>query len=54
VVRGSFFYRKCEEACAILEPFMGSGTTGVAAVKVGRKFIDIEEGANFLNGTAEC
>lgn len=32
----------CRPKAVVLDPFMGSGTTGVACVKLGRKFIGIE------------
>lgn len=36
-------------AQTILDPYMGSGTTGVAAVKVGRKFIGIEREPKYFD-----
>lgn len=37
----------------ILDPFMGSGTTGVAAIEMGRKFIGIEREASYFEIACE-
>lgn len=36
-----------DEGETVLDPFMGSGTTGVACLKLGRKFIGIEKRADY-------
>jgi site-specific DNA-methyltransferase (adenine-specific)/modification methylase len=38
----------CPKAETILDPFMGSGTTGVAAIQMGRKFIGIERETKYF------
>jgi DNA modification methylase len=39
----------CPKADTILDPFMGSGTTGVAAIQMGRKFIGIEREPRYFD-----
>lgn len=41
------------KAQTILDPFMGSGTTGVACVKMGRKFIGIEIDPDYFDIACE-
>jgi site-specific DNA-methyltransferase (adenine-specific)/modification methylase len=41
------------KADTILDPFMGSGTTGVAAVQMGRKFIGIEREPKYFDIACE-
>ena len=38
-----------EPAQTVLDPFMGSGTTGVAAVQMGRDFIGIEREPKYFD-----
>ena len=42
-----------DHAETILDPFMGSGTTGVAAIQLGRKFIGIEREPKYFDIACE-
>ena len=39
----------CPKSDTIFDPFMGSGTTGVAAIEMGRKFIGIEREPKYFD-----
>jgi DNA modification methylase len=40
--------QKCDKEWAVLDPFMGSGSTGVACSKSGRAFVGIELNADYF------
>lgn len=42
-----------DEGQTVLDPFMGSGTTGVACLKLGRKFIGIEKEQEYFDGACK-
>lgn len=39
----------CPQADTVLDPFMGSGTTGIACVRTGRRFIGIEKEPKYFD-----
>lgn len=39
----------CPKDGIVLDPFMGSGTTGLAALKLGRRYIGIELNENYID-----
>jgi DNA modification methylase len=43
----------CKEDGVVLDPFMGSGTTGVVCKKINRNFIGIELDTNYYNISKE-
>jgi site-specific DNA-methyltransferase (adenine-specific) len=44
---------KVREGATVLDPFMGSGTTGIACIRTGRKFIGIEKDPNHFKTACE-
>lgn len=53
VMFSQFVERFTDYGNTILDPFMGSGTTGVAAVQMGRKFIGIEREQSYFDIACE-
>jgi DNA modification methylase len=39
---------KIKTGATVLDPYMGSGTTGIACIRTGRKFIGIEIDARYF------
>jgi site-specific DNA-methyltransferase (adenine-specific)/modification methylase len=40
---------QCPSSRTVLDPFMGSGTTGVACVRLGRQFIGVEKEERYFD-----
>jgi DNA modification methylase len=44
---------KVPEGGTVLDPYMGSGTTGVACIRTGRNFIGVEKDEKYFEIAAE-
>ena len=45
----AYIRNSSKQGSMVLDPFMGAGTTGIAALALGRKFIGIEENADYFD-----
>ena len=48
VITWTMIATKVPQGATVLDPFMGSGTTGIACIRSGRKFIGIEKDAKYF------
>jgi modification methylase len=48
IVRNLLLNAATAPGSIVLDPFMGSGTTGVAAIQLGHRFIGIERNGDYL------
>lgn len=44
---------KVAEGDTVLDPYMGSGTTGIACIRTGRKFIGIEKDRKYFDAACD-
>lgn len=48
-----FVLRHTQAGATVLDPFMGSGTTGIACIRTGKRFIGIEKDLHYFQVACE-